>query len=128
MHAAGSSVHRDKIGREHDRFAIKKRMLGTDLFDLASGKRFERFAGWLEVCCQAKWVHKPIAKARKISASYLGSIVRYGCSQSPKTPSRLNCSRWRSTNFRANASDFLRTASGESPPDSFTTLYSMGRP
>ena len=37
-----------------------------------------------------------------------GSSVRYGFSQSPKTPSRLNCSRWMSMNLRANASDLLR--------------------
>ena len=31
-------------------------------------------------------------------------------------------------NLRANASDRLRTSSGERPRDSFTTLYSIGRP
>ena len=36
-----------------------------------------------------------------------GSSVRYGCSQSPNTPSRLNCSRWMSMNLRANASRLL---------------------
>jgi len=31
-------------------------------------------------------------------------------------------------NFLANASDRFRTSSGESPRDSFTTLYSIGNP
>jgi hypothetical protein len=37
VHCARASVHRDKIGREHDRFAIKKRMSRDYVIDLATG-------------------------------------------------------------------------------------------
>ena len=38
VYCARASVHRDKIGREHGRFAIKKRMLRAYVIDLAAGE------------------------------------------------------------------------------------------
>src|SRR6266568_4527650 len=77
VHAAGAGVHRDKISCEHDRFAIKKRVSRGDLVDFASGKGCERFTGWLELCCEAKRVHKPIGEEQRLGNSIALKFLNY---------------------------------------------------
>src|SRR5439155_406477 len=111
-------------------------MLGSDLFDLASGKRFERFAGWLELCCQAKCVHEPIGQEQHVGSPIASKFLNYvnflwidtDCEVRRQSPWRSCPNRDACFAGLFAACDFLRTSRGESPPDSLTTLYSMGRP
>src|SRR5690348_11698694 len=69
---------------------------------------------------------------RTITDSYCELIVEYGCSQRPRMPSRLNCSRWMLRYFSAYSRHFLRTAMGGISsflrPSASSTLISIGRP
>jgi len=65
-------------------------------------------------------------------ASVAKSIVRYGLSQSPSTPSRLKSTRWRSTWLAAYSRHaFLNCAAvtfWPGLPTFFSTCSSIGRP
>jgi len=73
-----------------------------------------------------------------MTASYAGSIVMYGLSQSPNTPRRLNSLRWMSMKRFAYSrhlrrfsigSIALRTSMpGVSRPSSLSTWCSIGSP
>ena len=65
---ARTGIHGNEIGRQHDRFAIEKRVSHFDFVDLRAGKRRLRFADRFELCIGAKLRNKLVGEQQRFSS------------------------------------------------------------